>query len=234
MSLAGLVGTAPSRLDPGNDQARSWLLQELSKPPYRDPRDPFTRAIQAFEQWLFNLLNGIHVEVHPLPTFVAVLGAVLLLVLLVFVLRFVRRTPRGPRAASPAVLGDERLSADQYRERARRAFDGQRYAECVLDALRAIAQGAVERTLLDDAPSMTAHEIGTRLSRVFPTAATELRWAADRVDAVAYGHLTASRADATRLLELDRNLADLRPARLGPPPSVEDRASSPVSAGVGA
>lgn len=233
MSLAGLVGTAPSRLDPGNDQARSWLLQELSKPPYRDPRDPFTRAIQAFEQWLFDLLNGVHVEVHPLPTFVAVLVAVLLLVLLVFVLRFVRRTPRGPTPAS-AVLGDERLSADQYRDRARRAFDRQRYAECVLDVLRAIAQGAVERTLLDDAPSMTAHEIGTRLSGVFPTAAAELRWAADRFDAVAYGHLTASRADATRLLDLDRNLADLRPARPGPAPSVEDHASSPVSAGVGA
>jgi hypothetical protein len=124
-------------------------------------------------------------------------------------------------------------SAPPSTARARRAFDEQRYDECVLDVLRAVAQGAVERTLIDDVPSLTAHEIGTRLSRVFPTGSAELHWAADRFDAVAYGHQAASRADADRLLELDRTLADLRPARLGQPRSLEGDSRSDVPAEVG-
>jgi hypothetical protein len=117
VSFAVWVGTVPTRLDPSNDQARSWLAHELAKPPYRDTRDPFTRAMQALENWLFNLLSGSHLQVHPLPTIVAVLVAVLLLALLAYLMRFVRRTTRGPRTTSPAVLGDERLSAAQYRAR---------------------------------------------------------------------------------------------------------------------
>jgi hypothetical protein len=233
VSFAGRVGAAPTRLDPNNDQARSWLLHELAKPPYRDTRDPLTRALQALEDWLVNLLSGRHLQVHPLPTIVAVLVAVLLVVLLAYLMRFVRRTARGPQTTSPTVLGDERLSADQYRGRARRAFDEQRYAECVLDVLRAIAQGAVERTLLDDAPSLTAHEIGTRLSAVFPTASAELHWAADRFDAVAYGSQAPPRTDAARLLELDRLLTDLRPARLGQSSTPQVDARSDVPAEVG-
>jgi hypothetical protein len=223
----------PTRLDPSNDQARSWLLHELAKPPYRDTRDPFTRALQALEQWLINLLSGSHVHVTPLPTIVAILVAALLVVLIAYLMRFVRRTARGPRATSTAVLGDERLTADQYRFRARHDFDEQRYAECVLDVLRAIAQGAMERTLLEDAPSLTAHEIGGRLARVFPEASAELQWAADRFDSVAYGHERATRDDASRLLELDRTLADRRPGRLVPSPRVEGDVTSGVPAKVG-
>lgn len=234
MSFPGGMRSVPTRLDPSNDQARAWLLHELAKPPYRDTRDPLTRALQALEQWLFKLLSGSQVRVDPLPTTVGVVVAVLLVVLVAYLMRTVRRTARGPGPASTLVLGDERLTADQYRLRARRAFDEQRYAACVLDVLRAVAQGAVERTLLDDAPSLTAHEITSRLARVFPEASVELRWAADRFDAVAYGHQPATRGDASRLLELDRRLADLRPARPPQSPGVVADATTGAPAKVGA
>jgi hypothetical protein len=109
------------------------------------------------------------------------------------------------------VLGGAILTAAQYRARAQQALLQERYAACVLDLLRAIARDAVERTLLEDAPSLTAHEIAARLATAFPAAGDELRWAADRFDAVAYGEADATRSDAERMVALDRTIAAARP-----------------------
>lgn len=203
----------PSRLEPGNNEARRWLRDELAKPAYRDTRDPLQRAMDAIGKWLSDLLDGVHGPSNPLPMAVAVLVALALVALVVYTLRFVRRTPRGPGDGTAAVLGDERLTAAQYRTRAEEALGDERYGDCVLDALRAVAAGAVERTLLEDVPSLTAHEIATRLETPFPAQAPDLRAAANRFDAVAYGGQEATRSDAERLLALDRTLATARPAR---------------------
>lgn len=210
----------PARLDPGNDEARSWLRDELAKPAYRDTRDPLQRAMDAIENWLTDLLSGAQAPSNPLPTLVAVLVALALVALGVYALRFVRRTERRQGDGPAAVLGDEHLTAAQFRARAEDALVQQRYGDCVLDAVRAVAAGAVERTLLEDAPSLTALEIATRLATTFPDHARELRTAADRFDAVAYGHQDAARADAEQLLALERALAGARPVRAGVEPSV--------------
>lgn len=211
MSLSALAATLPARLDPGNGEARRWLEQELADPAYRDTRDPVRRALAAFERWLEDLLSGVSGPDDPLPSVVAGVVALALLALAVFALRHVRRRGRLSEDSPPPVLGTERLTAAQYRERARGALAQGRYAACVLDAVRAIASGAVERTLLEDAPSLTAHEIATRLSAVFPSHADRLRAAADRFDAVAYGEQEATRAEAESLLALETELAAARP-----------------------
>lgn len=209
----GRVATAASRLDPGNEQARTWLRDELAKPAYRDTRDPLQRAVDAFGQWVSDLVSRAHTPSDPLPTVFAVLVALALVALVAYTLRFVRRTERAVDDGPGTVLGDERLTAAQYRARAERALADQRYGDCVLDALRALASGAVERTLLEDAPSLTAHEIAGRLGTTFPEQAQDLRDAADRFDAVAYGDESPSRPDAEHLLALDRAVAATRPRR---------------------
>lgn len=220
----------PSRLDPGNDEARTWLRDELAKPAYRDTRDPLQRAMDALGEWLSALLSGARAPSDPLPTVVAVVIALALVALVAYTLRFVRRTERGSGGAQEAVLGDQRLTAAQFRTRAQQARADGRYGDCVLDAMRAIAGGAVERTLLEDAPSLTAHEIAARLGTSFPTEAQELREAADRFDAVAYGDRYASRSDAERLLDLERTVATTRPFR----PQVLDSGSPSRKDSVGA
>jgi hypothetical protein len=239
-TYATSVRVLPDRLDPGNAEARSWLRAELAKPAYRDTRDPVTRAIDAVIQWLENLLSGVHAPTRPLPTFVAGVVAVLLLALVAYMLRFVRRTQRLDSGPSTTVLGPERLTAAQYRARAQQALARGRYAACLLDLLRAIAQDAMERTLLEDAPSLTAHEIADRLAVVFPASAVELRWAAGCFDAVAYGDGTATRADAERMVALDHATASARPVRphdpggAGQAGSKGELSSHPVAgAGVG-
>ena len=227
MSRPGLLshpGVMPSRLDPGNDEARTWLRDELAKPAYRDTRDPLQRAMDALEEWLTDLLSGAHAPTDPVPTIVAIVVALALVALVVYTLRFVRRTERRRGGGPEAVLGDERLTAAQFRARAEKALTELRYGDCVLDALRAVAAGAVERTLLEDAPSLTAHEISTRLATTFPASAPGLRQAADRFDAVAYGEQDASRTDAEQLLAREREVAAARPVR----PHVEASAKQPV------
>ena len=211
MSLVGTVLALPGRLEPDNAQARGWLREELASPAYRDTRDPLQRAFDAFRQWISDLLNGMNGPSHALPTVVAALIGAALVALVLLALRFVRRTARAQRVAVEAVLADDRLTAEQFRTRAVQAHAQGRYAACVLDSLRAIARDAVERTLLEDVPSLTAHEIATRLETVFPGQAQDVRWAADRFDAVAYGKGAASRGDADRMMALDRALSRARP-----------------------
>jgi hypothetical protein len=221
--LTTTVAALPARLDPGNGEARRWLEQELSDPAYRDTRDPVQRALDALQRWLVDLLSGVSGPDDALPSVVAGIVVLALLMLAVLALRHVRRGQRLREDEPLPVLGAERLTADEYRERARRAFAEGRYAACVLDALRAVASSAVERTLLEDAPSLTAHEIASRLSSVFPDHADGLHRAADRFDAVAYGDEDATHEQAQALLDLDARVAAARPRPL-------DRA--PASAGV--
>ena len=208
-----LAAALPGRLDPGNAEARAWLRAELAKAAYRDTRDPLQRALDAIADWLIRLLSGVGGPDRALPTVVAGVMAVALVALVAYLLRFVRRTPRRRGLDIDSPLGGERLTAADLLTRAQRAFTEARYAACLLDAVRAIARGCVERTLLEDSPSLTAHEIAERVAGVFPEQADELRWAATRFDAVAYGSAEASRDDAERLLHLEAAVRQARPLR---------------------
>lgn len=208
---AAAVADAAARLDPGNDQARRWLEEELSSAAYREHTDPLQRLLDAVGRALDNLLSVDPSSAGALPSAAAGVVTALVVGLLVFSLRSVRREHRAPQTPD-TVLGGERLTASAFRERAATALHQGRYAAAVVDAMRAVAQRAAERTLLDDAPSQTAHEVALRLAHPFPAQADGLRWAADVFDAVAYGNHDASRADAERILALDSEVAATRPA----------------------
>jgi hypothetical protein len=204
-------------VDPDNAEARRWLEEELSRPAYREHNDPVARVLDAIERFIDTLLSADPSAGGALPAGVAGLVTAALVALVLFALRHVRREARRAPAGAPAVLGEERLTAAQFRERSARALAEGRYADAVLDAMRAIAQGAAERTLLDEAPSLTAHEVGLQLADPFPAQRDELRWAADLFDAVAYGHHAASRPQAERIIALERTLGRTRPTLRQPP-----------------
>lgn len=201
------MGSVTARLDPSNGQAREWLEAELSKAAYQDHRDPVTRLLEAIERFISDLLASGIGPSRPLPALVAGLVTALLLGLVLFSLRHVRRSGRRIAEGPVGVLGDEPLTAAQFRSRAERAEAEGRYADALLDGVRAVAKRAQERTLLEDLPSLTAHEIADRLGVVFAGRADRLRHAANRFDAVAYGSATATRDDAVAVLELEAELA---------------------------
>ncbi|MGD8148524.1 DUF4129 domain-containing protein [Ornithinimicrobium sp. Y1694] len=204
--------------DPDRDEARDWLRGELARPGY-DQRES---VVERVRRWFTELIPDLPLGSGALPswfTWVFLAGILLAAVALV---AFTTRA-RWRRAAldarqgtrSGAVLEGRRLTAADYRARARAALDTGDHDAAVLDGYRALTAHAIERTLLDDRPGHTAHEVAVSLGPVFPDRAPDLTWAADRFDAVRYGDRRADAAEARAMLELDTALADLRPALEG-------------------
>jgi Domain of unknown function (DUF4129) len=86
-----------------------------------------------------------------------------------------------------------------------------RYDDAVLDGFRAIAKDMGERTLLDDAPGRTAHEVALTLASPFPDHADRLAQAADLFDSVRYGHRRANADQGGHVQHLDAELVTTRP-----------------------
>jgi hypothetical protein len=228
MRAVDAVSRLATALDPGNGEARGWLERELEGAAYREHNDPIARALDALERLIDGVLSADPTAGGALPASIAGLVTAAVVALLLFALRYVRRDGRRTAPGPEAVLGQERLTAAQFRERSARALDEGHHGDAVLDAMRAIAQGAAERTLLDEAPSLTAHEIGLRLTEPFPAMGAELRWAADLFDAVAYGHHDPDRGLAVRIIALEGALARTRPA-----PRHPQATADPALAGAG-
>lgn len=202
-------GGAP--LDPDRDEARRLLQAELDDGGYQLQESLVGRLLR----WLGEHLPAPHLT-GPLPGWLswAVLSVVLLAVAAVLLYatrdrwrvgRLTARTAPGP------VLDGPRRAASDHRAAARRALAEGDHGTAVLEAYRAITAGAVERTLLDDRPGLTAHEVAAELSHPFVTAAPELARAAADFDAVRYGHRPVTPERARAVLDLDERLAGTRP-----------------------
>ena len=205
----------PRVLEPTPDQARAWLEQELRSAAYHQ-----TSLLDRLLTWVQDRLADAassSTDLSAAPTVVTVVVALLVVGLISWVLPRVRREGSA-RRPDGAVLEDPRVTAAQYRERAAEARRAGHHADAVLDSYRAIAREMSDRTLLDDAPGLTAHEVSVAVGRAFPARSGELSRAADLFDAVRYGGGTAGLEDAEDVAELDAALARSRPAAEPPAP----------------
>lgn len=205
-------------MDPGTDEARRLLEEELADPAYAVRESWLRRAAD----WVLDRLPDPDLP-GRLPGWASWAALALVLLAVVAVLSFAvrdrwRRTAPAPDGAGRGVFADdERLTAAGYRERAEAALAGGNPAAALLDAFRAVAAGAAERTLLDAAPGRTAHEVAVALAPAFPQHAAALAQAADRFDAVRYGGRPVPDARAREVLDLEEHLRRTRPA-LAPVP----------------
>lgn len=202
---------SPERgLDPAPDEARRWLEQELQRSDYRDP------LLDQALRWILEQLRSILDHVNNLAggglsPVITVLVALAAIAIFVWVVPRVRRE-RVVASTEGAVLDDPTITPSTYRQLAARALAEGRYDDAVLDGFRAIAKDMSDRTLLDDAPSRTAHEISLALAPAFPGHADRLAKAANVFDAVRYGHRRAGADQADDVLQLDGELTKARPA----------------------
>lgn len=226
-------------LNPDADQARAWLEEELAKDEYHDGRSLLERILR----WLSEQLEALQGSTVDGPGFglppvaVALLAAVLVaaIVLLLTRIRAERRAVEEPTGA----IGELTLTATQYRDRAAAALREGRWNDAVVHYTRAIARDAADRTLLADAPSLTAHEVGVRLRLVFPASAAPIGRSVDLFDAVRYGRYAATGDDARLLADTCDTLRDARPVldRVPPdppdPPQTPDRPAAASTGAVG-
>ena len=208
MTVPGWVAAVP--VDPSAEEAREWMRRELAKPEYADDRSLLQRVIDWVSELIANLLSRGTGALPGwvLPVALAVAAALVALLLLVKV----RREPgAGDTARRGAVLEEAHLDADAYRARARAALDQEDVDAATMDWFRAIAAGASERSIIDDNPGRTAHEVSVALAAVFPDDAGSLARAADHFDAIRYGDARVDATVARFVGDLDARLAAARP-----------------------
>lgn len=199
-------------LDPDRDEARELLRVELTNPEYNRPESLVVQVVN----WLFDRLSRV-INILPGTDGLSVLMLVVILAVVAlaifFAVRGTRRSGRLTDKATGPVLAEVGLSAADYRARAERAARAGDWDAVLLDSYRAIAAGADERTLLDDVPGTTAHEIAVGLRDPFPQQTDGLLAAANAFDAVCYGRQHTDREGAERVRDLDRVLDRTKPAR---------------------
>ena len=195
-------------VDPGVDEARAWLASELSRPEYADDRS----LVQRVVDWVSELLSRLP-EPGGLPSWsLPVVVVVLLGIVATLLFTRVRRNATAPRGReSRNVLDEPHLGPDDYRARAAAALAAGDARGATADWFRALVAASQERTLLDDAPGRTAHEIAATLGRVFPADASAVAAAADVFDRVVYGRSEVDETTARAMADLDARLLDTRP-----------------------
>ena len=212
--LAGVGHLDAPPLDPSRDEGRRLLEEELAKAKY----DVEPSLWDRFVQWLLGLFETSGPGLPPwVFGLVVIVGLALLALVVGLLLRPEARSRRGGEHGG--VLDDRGVDATAYRERAQRALREGDWGTVLLDSYRAVVASAVERTILDELPGRTAHEASLELVRAFPAEQGDLRRAADRFDAVRYGHEAGTEADARAVLTLDERLARTRPELSGSVPA---------------
>lgn len=211
-SLRSLLGPALDvPVEPDGEQAREWILQELSRPPYQAARPTWwDRLSEAFWDWLSSLDPRIDAAAQGplLAILLLVVAGALVAAFVIFGLPRLNR--RGTRSA--ALFGDEeRRSAEELRRSARAAAASGDWALAIEDRYRALARSLTERALVSASPGTTAAGFARRAGAVFPLLADQLAVGGAVFDGVRYLGEAGSEEQYEALAALDDALAQTRP-----------------------
>lgn len=208
MNTPTVPATITRLVEPGPDEARSWLREELDKPEYNEQG-----LLATLLEWLADLWRELTSAASQATT----LSTTVALILLLGVVALAAFVAPRIRAAEPRMrdtgdlLGDRRATAGEHRRLAESALAAGRYEAAVVEGVRALVRRMADRGVVDDAPGSTAHEIATAVGTAFPPHRLQLEAVAVLFDAVHYGDRTATRAEAAFVLALDDELRTARP-----------------------
>lgn len=189
-------------LTPSGQQARAWLLAELSKPKY-EKRGLLERVLGWIERALGKVV-GAGGDVSWVPLLALTVAFAAFVIAVTWLVTRTRRTARVDR--SDDLLLQPGLTAADHREAARAAFAAGDFNGAVISAFRALAVAGVEHGIVEDRPASTAHEVITQLVAAHPTHDAPIRQVGLLFDEAAYGEVPMSEADARRAIELDAQL----------------------------
>ncbi|MHA6667392.1 DUF4129 domain-containing protein [Homoserinimonas sp. A447] len=207
-----LSGKAPADVpvDPNADEARNWILDELSEPRYEAAKPTwFDQLSSAFLDWLGSLLDGA--SGAPAGLLLAIVVVIIVAALVAAFLIFGMPALNRRSAVSGSLFGtDDDRSAEAMRRAADAAASAGDWALAIEEAYRAIARGLAERTILATTPGTTAHGFATRAGAAFPSLAADLAAAADTFDRVRYLGKPGSEAEYRAVAALERQLRSAR------------------------
>ena len=200
----------PWALVPDPDQARRWLADELSRSEYQES------WVERFGRWVNDLLDTLSRASGSLGHLNPLLAAVLALVLvalLTFALSRLRRNAALPGGGS-AVFAEVRQGAGEHRAAARAALE-QGHWEAVVESVRALAAGLVERGLVPEQTDLTVHELTDNASGLYPSLAGRLRRTGVAFDETRYGDRAANEERAREAVALEEQVSRQAPETSG-------------------
>lgn len=191
---------------PDAPDARRWLLEELSRPEYREAEPTaFDLAAQAVRDWIIALLSGGEGLPGPVLALLVVL-VVLTLVVIGLLVFGVPRLRRKRAALVPLFDDGDTRSLEELRRSAAAAAAAGRFDVAIEERFRAIVRALVDRELVSVHPGTTAHGFAQAAGTVFPAAADRLGTAAAAFDAVRYLGRPGTLDEVRRLDVLDADL----------------------------
>jgi hypothetical protein len=201
---------APGALFPDPDSARDWLSRELSRPEYQES------LLERFTRWFNGLLDAASRAAGQggLSPVVALVLLVLLVTGIALALSRLRANP-APATQDPALFSDPRQTAAEHRRRAHAALEQEQWGMVVVESVRALAAGLVERGLVPEQSDVTAHEISDRAATLFPSHQRRLEAASRVFDETRYGDRAADERRARDVLALEGELAATVPYDAG-------------------
>jgi uncharacterized protein DUF4129 len=198
-------------LFPDPDQARRWLGDELSRSDYQES------LLERFNRWFNDLIGSIGEATGKVGLMNPVLATVLLVVfagVIAFALSRLRRnvTVAGRQGS---VLVEAQQSAEQHRRAADEALRQGRWDQAVVEAVRALASGLVERGLLPEKADLTVHELVESAAALYPSLAARLRGTGVTFDETRYGDRPAVEQQARDAVALELETSRRAPESTG-------------------
>ncbi|QJW36136.1 DUF4129 domain-containing protein [Cellulosimicrobium protaetiae] len=205
MTLRSLAADVP--VQPGADEARRWLVEELTKPEYST--DP--SLLQRLLEWLQGLFDGAPALDlgGPLTAVVVVVAVAIVAGIAYWVAGPVRLSRRA--AASAVLLDDDARTAAEMRAAADAAAARGDWATATLERFRAVVRSLEERAVLDARPGRTAWEAAEAAGERVPDVADGLARGAHLFDDVAYGKADVGPEADAFLRALDERALATRP-----------------------
>jgi Domain of unknown function (DUF4129) len=192
------------------DEARELLIRELAKDEYQEAKPGLLEEVLLrISEWFTDLVNSLEGASPNLGTLFILLAVLLVIGVAVWLVR-PRRNARAEDAGQ-VFDDDAALSAAEHRRHAQAAAARGDWNEACTERFRALVRSMEERVVLAVQPGQTADEAAGRIGPAFPGFASEVQKAAAVFDAVRYGKLPASEADATAVARLDEQLQASRP-----------------------
>ncbi len=206
--VASLWAEVP--VDPDADEARDWVLNELSDPRYEAAKPTwFDRVSAAIFEWFESLFSGT--PAGPSPLLLAIIVVIVVAALVAaFVIFGMPALNRRSSVAGELFGEDDGRSAEALRRDAAAAAARGDWSRAIEESFRAIARGLAERTILATTPGTTAHGFASSASGAFPALASGLSDAADTFDRVRYLGKVGTEAEYRRVAELERELRSVR------------------------
>ena len=193
-------------MTPDQDEAQSWLSEELSRGEYHRDLDPVSKFFARIYRSLAESFDWDGHGVPPVQLIDLIMGVVLIAVALIaLILNPVRRARR---LASASVFDEEGPSAQEVRAALKRALAEGDWDQAFVWRYRILVLEAGALGVLADTPGLTAHEAASQAARSAPALAQELMAEADLFDTVRYGEGHAGSADVERLGALTERALD--------------------------